>query len=68
MSIVQNDMANAIPTEFDSSISSTTSSYNSNYDNMLYAFKEALKDVKVVMNDREFGTFVVDKVESVVYS
>ena len=35
---------------------------------MINGFKEALKGVKVVMNGREMGTFIVDTIESVVYS
>lgn len=38
------------------------------HDNMVNAFKEALKTVKVVMNDREMGTFVEDTMTKVVYS
>lgn len=68
---VSEEMASAIPTEFDTSISTNAkigSSSMSNYDTMVNSFKEALKDVKVVMNDREFGTFVTDTMEKVVYS
>lgn len=38
------------------------------YSRLVNAFKEALKDTKVVMNGREMGSFVSDVVESVVYS
>lgn len=38
------------------------------YSRMVNAFKEALKDTKVVMNGREMGSFISDVVESVVYS
>ena len=64
------DMQGAIPTEFDTSVNMHTasSSYGSNYDYLLNAFKEALRDVKVVMNNREMGAFVVDTVERAVYS
>ena len=69
MSEVTADMAGAIPTEFDTSVNmSTTSSYASNYDYMVSAFKQALRDVKVVMNNREMGAFVVETVERAVYS
>lgn len=37
------------------------------YSRLVNAFKEALKDTKVVMNGREMGNFVSDVVESVVY-
>ena len=71
MKDVSQDMANAIPTEFDTNIVATSSNSSGNtfnYPNMINDFKEALKGVKVVMNDREMGTFVVDTIESVVYS
>lgn len=72
MKNVSQDMANAIPTEFDTNINAnygTSSNYTSNnYDMYVRAFKDALKDVKVVMNSREFGSFVTDTVERVVYN
>ncbi len=69
MSEVSADMQGAIPTEFDTSLNmNTSSSYGSNYDYMVAVFKEALKDVKVVMNNREMGAFVIETVERVVYN
>ena len=69
MSDVTSDMAGAVPTSFDTSINtSTSSSYGSNYDYMVNAFKQALKDVKVVMNNREMGAFVTETMERAVYS
>ena len=69
MNDVTADMQGAIPTEFDTGINmSATSSYGSNYDYMVNAFKQALRDVKVVMNNREMGAFVVETVERVVYN
>ena len=71
MSDVKRDMADAIPTEFDTNVSMNTKSGTSSmssYDTMVSAFKKALSDVKVVMNDREMGTFVTDTMEKVVYS
>ena len=69
MSDVTDDMAGAIPTSFDTNLNmNTTSSYGSNYDYMVSAFKQALKDVKVVMNNREMGAFVTETLERVVYS
>lgn len=70
MSEVSADMQGAIPTEFDTSVNmkGTTSSYGSNHDYMVSAFIEALKYVKVVMNSREMGAFVVDTVEREVYA
>jgi hypothetical protein len=68
MSDVTADMQGAIPTEFDTSVNMNTSSYGSTYDYLVTAFKEALKDVKVVMNNREMGAFIVNTVEREVYA
>lgn len=73
MNSVTKDMQRAIPTEFDTNatingIEPNTSIADSNYYNMVNAFKEALTKVKVVMDDREMGTFVTDTMEKVVYS
>ena len=70
MADVSAEMQGAIPTEFDTSVNMTTSSssYGSNYDYLVTAFKEALKDVKVVMNNREMGAFIVSTVEREVYA
>ena len=69
MKDVTNEMANSIPTEFDTSVNmSTSSAHSSNYDYLITAFKEALKDTKVVMNNREMGAFVVETVEREVYA
>ena len=70
MADVSADMQGALPTEFDTSVNMTTSSssYGSNYDYLVTAFKEALKDVKVVMNNREMGKFIVSTVEREVYA
>ena len=69
MSDVTADMQEAIPTEFDTSVKmNASSSYGSNYDYIVTAFKEALKDVRVVMNNREMGAFVVSTVEREVYT
>ena len=70
MSDVTADMQGAIPTEFDTNVnmSASSSSYGSNYDYLVTAFKEALKDVKVVMNSRTMGEFIVSTVEREVYA
>ena len=68
---VNKEMANAIPTEFDTEIHSNingTGITQSNYDNIVYAFKQALRDVKVVMNNREMGAFVTDTVTREVFA
>lgn len=72
MTDVSKEMANAIPTEFDTNVnmnSNANSNYtNVSYDMMLDVFKEALREVRIVMDDREMGSFVTDTVEKVVYS
>lgn len=69
MGNVTKTMENVIPTSFDTNLKVDSNSLNSsNYDLMLGAFKKALNDVKVVMDDREMGTFVTDTMERVVYS
>ena len=69
MNDVTAEMQGAIPTEFDTNVNmKPTSSYGSNYDNMLRAFIEAFKYVKVEMNNREMGAFVVETVEREVYA
>ena len=66
---VSADMQGAIPTEFDTSVNmSATSNSGSGYDYLVRAFKDALKDVKVVMNNREMGAFVIKTVERTVYT
>ena len=70
MADVSANMQGAIPTEFDTSVNMNTSSssYGSNHDYLVTAFKEALKDVKVVMNNREMGAFIINTVEREVYA
>jgi phage-related protein len=69
---VTSEMNSAIPTNFDVNTSlngtSSASVTSSNYNSMVEAFKEALTKVKVVMDDREMGTFVTDTMERVVYA
>lgn len=69
MSDVTTEMSNAIPTEFDTSLNmSASTNGGSNYDYTVRAFKDALKGVKVVMNNREMGAFVIQTVERTVYA
>lgn len=73
MSDVTAEMQNAIPTEFDTDINarfntSAGSSSNLNYNTLVSAFKQALTEVKVVMNNREMGAFVTDTIERAVYT
>ena len=71
MEEVSADMQGAIPTEFDADISTSMKMASGNtqmstYDMMVSAFKQALTEVKVVMDDREMGGFVTDVVERTV--
>lgn len=63
------NVGDAMPTDFDTNMNvNASSSYGSNYDYMVSAFKQALQEVKVVMNNREMGAFVTDTIERVVYN
>lgn len=73
MADVSADMQNAIPNEFDTDINAKFNavgghSTTSTYDMMVSAFKQALTEVKVVMNNREMGEFVTDTIERVVFA
>lgn len=71
MKNVTTDMQNAIPTEFDTSMEiNSTKSIETNQNNNSYlvqALKEALKEMKVELNDREVGNFVDSKLTEAVY-
>lgn len=69
MADVSADMNSAIPREYDFG-TNTRANYNSasNYNMMLSAFKQALTEVKVVMNNREMGNFVTDTIERAVFA
>lgn len=73
MADVSKAMGEAIPTEFDTDINAnmnvaSAASQMSTYDMMVSAFKQALTEVKVVMDDREMGGFVTNTVERVVFA
>jgi phage-related protein len=69
MADVSADMQGAIPTEFDANVHTTGAvSPASQYDVMVLAFKQALKEVKVVMNSREMGEFVTETVTREVFA
>ena len=73
MADVSADMQGAIPTEFDADISTNMnmasgSAQISTYDMMVSAFKQALTNVKVVLDDREMGGFVRYEVERTVFA
>ena len=69
MKDVANDMQNAIPTEFDTDmqinpVSSSANFYNNS--NLIETFKEALKELKIELNDREVGYFVDTRIAKAV--
>lgn len=71
MKNVTQEMQNAIPTSFDTSINSNTSSDGSSifsYDTMLNAFKEALSDMKIELDDEVAGKFVERTVARAIYN
>lgn len=70
MSGVADQMTNAIPTNFDISTNATVgaSTSTNTFANMVDAFKEALKEVNIVLDDEVAGRFVTDTVERVVYN
>ncbi len=70
MADVSSQMASSIPTSFDLG---TNSSVNGSspaivFDTMVEAFKEALQQVNIVLDDEVAGKFVTDTVERVVYN
>ena len=70
MADVSNEMQNSIPTEFDASVTTNLPSNGqvNTYDMMVGAFKQALREVKVVLDDREMGSFVTSTVERQVFA
>ena len=71
MADVSSQMANSIPTSFDFDSNSTTTSgamQPTIFAEMVEAFKEALTQVNVVLDDEVAGKFVTDTVERVVYN
>lgn len=69
MSEVSDEMQSAIPTEFDASVTTNVAAngQGTTYDMMVGAFKKALSEVKVVLDDREMGGFITDTVERTVF-
>lgn len=68
MSDVTDQMAGAIPTDFDISANATVgTSAGNTFVDLVEAFKQALKEVSIVLDDEVAGRFVTDTVERVVY-
>lgn len=70
MADVTDQMASAVPTNFDinTNVSAGATNTSSMFDNMVDAFKQALKEVNIVLDDEVAGRFVTDTVERVVYN
>jgi predicted nucleic acid-binding Zn-ribbon protein len=69
MSDVNDQMASAIPTDFDINAKATVGTGAGGYSfaHMVDAFKQALKEVSIVLDDEVAGRFVTDTIERVVY-
>ena len=70
MANVTKDMQNAIPTSFDTdlNVNSGTSANAFSYDVMFDAFKEALSDMKIELDDEVAGKFVEKTVARAIYN
>lgn len=70
MKSVSKQMQNSIPHSFnvDSSISGSSTSRASQYSNMVDAFKEALSQMKIELDDDEVGRFIDKTVTRLVYN
>ena len=69
MADVNSQMASAIPTDFDISAKATvgTSAGANSFGHLVDAFKQALQEVSIVLDDEVAGRFVTDTIERVVY-
>ena len=69
MADVTSQMAEAVPTSFDVNTNTQNGPIqNTLFADMVDAFKEALSEVNIVLDDEVAGKFVTDTVERVVYS
>ena len=70
MKDVTKQMQDSIPTSFDvdSTINTSGGAVTNTFDGMVLAFKEALAQMKVELNDEEMGKFVDTTVTRLVYS
>ena len=69
MKNVTQEMQNAIPTSFDTNFNnSSDGSSIFSYDTMLNAFKEALSDMKIELDDEVAGKFVERTVARAIYN
>ena len=70
MKEVTADMQDALPTNFDTDVNvgSSVGSGSSNYYNMVDAFKEALSEMKIELDDEVAGRFVETTVTNAIYN
>lgn len=68
MGEVTAEMQSALPTSFDTAVNVSSGDTGNPYTNMVSAFKEALREVKVELDDREVGTFIDKTVTELVYA
>lgn len=70
MAIVSREMQGAIPTDFDMNVTSGAqrASAVSGYDAMVAAFKDALSQMKIELDDDEVGRFIDKTVTRLVYT
>lgn len=69
MKNVTRDMTDAIPTEFDTSVSlNGNEAPTQSFSVIVSAFKQALREMKIELDDREVGSFVTRTVEREVFA
>lgn len=70
MANVTSEMQNAIPTSFDTdlNVGNSVASGSSNYYSMVDAFKEALSEMKIELDDEVAGRFVETTVANAIYN
>jgi phage-related protein len=68
MQDVEKQMADAIPTSFDVSTSVKGSKSNQSYFDMVKAFKQALSEMKIELDDQQVGQFVDKTVSRLIYT
>ena len=69
MAGVSEQMAGALPTDFDIEATASGAGTSTNmFATMVDAFKQALKEVNIVLDDEVAGRFVLDTVEKVIYT
>ena len=70
MANVTSEMQNAIPTSFDTdlNVGNSVGSGSSNYYSMVDAFKEALSEMKIELDDEVAGRFVETTVANAIYN